>query len=169
MEKKKCYENYPAWIVLISNIVSLAIYFLGGFIIYQLGFVWLGIYLIYILFLEIKLIKNHCTICYYYGKCCAFGKGKLSAVFFRKGIKKLAQCKITWKDLILDFLVSLVPILVGIVLLIIKFNLLILFSIILLFLLNSIGNGFIRKQLACKFCKQRKIGCPAEKLFKKKK
>jgi hypothetical protein len=37
------------------------------------------------------------------------------------------------------------------------------------FLLTFIGNGLVRGSLACKYCKQREIGCPAEQLFNKKK
>lgn len=165
----RCYEYYPLWVVLLSNLVSIATYFIGGYILYQLGLIPLVIYLLYILFFEFRLMKGSCANCYYYGKCCSFGKGKLSAIFFRKGNgKRFIQKQITWKDLIPDFIISLIPVLVGIVLLIIHFNFLILLLIILLVILASAGNGFIRGSLACKYCRQREIGCPAEKLFKKK-
>lgn len=168
--KQKTFENYPCSTVLISNLVSFAIYIIGAYIIYQLGAIWLGLYLVYILALEIRLIKNHCVNCYYYGKSCAFGKGKLSAVFFKKGNPKaFLKNKITWKDIIPDFLVSIIPIIVGIVLLILNFDWMILLSIILLVILISAGNSFVRNSLACKFCKQKELGCPAEQLFRKKK
>jgi len=67
-----------------------------------------------------------------------------------------------------DLLVSLIPLLTAIVLMIIKFNLILLFSAIILIVLTTIGNGFIRGNLTCKYCKQREIGCPAEQLFSKK-
>lgn len=168
--KTECYETYPLWIILLSNFVSIAIYLLGAFIIYQLGLIWLLLYILYILFLEFKVMKKSCPNCYYFGKCCAFGKGKLSSIFFKKGdSKNFAKTQITWKDILPDFLVSIIPLLVGIALLIIKFNFLILYSVILLVLLSSAGNGFIRGSLSCKYCKQRELGCPAEKLFNKKK
>ncbi len=166
----KCYTQYPLWIVILCNFVSIAMYIIGGYIIYQLGYIWLATYLFYILLLIIRLMKRSCTNCYYYGKFCAFGMGKLSAVFFKKGnAKRFAQKQITWKDILPDFMVSIIPIMVGIALLIINFNLLILSLVILLAILTSAGNGFIRGSLACKYCKQREIGCPAEKLFKKDK
>ncbi|MBU0533050.1 hypothetical protein KKB44_06170 [Candidatus Micrarchaeota archaeon] len=164
----KCYEQYPLWIVFLSNLVSIAIYAIGGYILYQLGLIWLAIYLVYIVLLEVRLMKKSCTNCYYYGKLCAFGKGKLCAILFRKGsAKTFAQDKITWKDILPDFLVSIIPLLIGLALLIFNFNFLILSSIILLILLTSVGNGFVRGSLACKYCKQRELGCSAEKLFKK--
>jgi hypothetical protein len=67
-----------------------------------------------------------------------------------------------------DLLVSLIPLLIAIGLMIIKFNLIILFATIVLVALTTIGNGFIRSNLTCKYCKQREIGCPAEQLFSKK-
>lgn len=166
--KEKYYENYPLWIVFVSNLLSISTYLIGIFIIYQLGLSCVILYLIYILILEFRLISTHCPGCYYYGKSCAFGKGKLSSLCFKKrAAKEFCRMKVTWKSLIPDFLVSIIPIVVGIILLLINFSWLILFLIVALFLLVSIGNGFVRGRLACKFCIQRRIGCPAEKLFNK--
>ncbi|MCD4752981.1 MAG: hypothetical protein K8R40_07915 [Anaerolineaceae bacterium] len=168
IEQPETYENYPCWIIIISNLVSIVIYLIGAYIIYQLGIIWLLIYLLYIFGLEIRLMKKSCVNCYYYGKFCAFGKGKLSALFFKKGSPKaFRKDKITWKDILPDFLVSVIPLIVGIVLLILNFNWLILSLIILLVILTSAGSGFVRGSLACKFCKQRELGCPAEQLFNK--
>lgn len=170
MKQQKCYDNYPIWMVIISNFVSLSIYFIGGFLIYQIGFLWLVLYILYILILESKLLKGHCVDCYYFGKTCVFGKGRLSGFLFKRGKPaKFIKNKITWKDIIPDFLVSVIPMVVGIFLLIINFSWLILFLLILLFILGFLGNSFVRGQLACKYCQQREIGCPAQKLFEKTK
>ena len=167
--KPKTYKNYPCWIIIISNLVSIAIYFIGAYIIYQVGIIWLLIYLVYILSLEIRLMRKSCVNCYYYGKYCAFGKGKICSLFFKRGnSNKFIQKNITWKEILPDFMISIIPIIVGIVLLILNFNWLILLLIIFLVILSSVGNGFVRGNLACKFCKQREIGCPAEQLFNKK-
>ena len=170
MKKENVFENYPLWIVFCSNFVSITIYLIGAFIIYQIGLIWLILYLIFILYLEFRLMKLHCVDCYYYGKTCAFGKGKISSIFFKKGrAEKFCKIKITWKNILPDFMVSLIPLIVGLILLIIKFDWFLLVLIILLILLAFVGNGFIRSNLACKYCKQRKIGCPAQKLFEKRK
>ena len=164
------FENYPCWIILVSNLVSIAIYLIGAFIIYQLGTIWLLFYLFYIFGLEIRLMKRSCANCYYYGKYCAFGKGKISSLFFKRGNShKFIKDKITWKDILPDFLVSIIPIIAGIVLLILNFNWLIISLIVLLIILASAGNSFVRGSLACKFCKQREIDCPAEQLFNRAK
>jgi len=84
MEQQKCYENYPVWIVVISDLVSLSIYFIGGFFIYQIGFLWLMLYILSIFISEYKLVSKHCVNCNYFGKTCAFGKGRLSSLFLRE-------------------------------------------------------------------------------------
>ena len=134
--------------------------------IYKIGWIWLILYVLYIAWLEIRILKRSCVNCYYYGKVCAFGKGKLSRLFFKKGdTSKFLQDKITWKDIVPDIMVSLIPIVAGIVLLVIDFNWLLLSIVLALLLLTFIGNGLIRSSLACKYCRQREIGCSAEQLF----
>ena len=168
MEQINHYENYPCWIMAVSNSISVSIYIIGAYIIYQLGMFWLLIYLFYIIGLEIMLMKTSCVNCYYYAKYCAFGKGKMSAVIFKKGnSKKFHKKKITWRDIIPDMLVSIIPAITGIILLILNFSWLIFVLVILLVILTSSGNGFARGSLACKYCKQRELGCPAEQLFNK--
>jgi len=170
MKKENYFDNYPFGIVLVSDLVSIFIYLIGAFIIYQIGLIWLILYLLFIGILEFRIIKYHCVDCYYYGKTCAFGKGKISGFFFKKGdLNKFCKRQMTWKNLIPDFMVSLIPFIIGVILLFIKFSWLILILIILLVLLTFFGNGFVRGNLACKYCKQRKLGCPAEQLFNKKK
>ena len=172
MAQPKPYSNYPCWIMLISNLVSLLIYATGAFVMSQIprfGTILLGLYLLYIIWLELKVMSKSCVNCYYYGKYCAFGKGKLSSWLFKKGSPQgFLKRKLSWKDILPDFLVSIIPLIAGIILLILRFNWLILVSIVLLVILASAGNGFIRGSLACRFCKQRELGCPAEQLFSKK-
>jgi hypothetical protein len=169
MEEVKCYENYPYWIIIVSNLLTLSIYTIGITIIKPLGIIWLLIYLAYLVFLEIRLLKKSCVHCYYYGKFCAFGKGKICSLFFKKGNKEGFTGDFTWKDLIPDMLVAIIPVIIGIVRLIMDFNWILLFLIVLLFLLVSTGNGLVRGSLACKYCRQREINCPAEEMFNKEK
>lgn len=170
MKESKYYEEYPPWIILFSNIVSVAIYAIGAFVMYRIGIVWLVLYILYIVLLEMRLLRKSCVNCYYYGKNCAFGKGKLSCLFFKKGNPaEFSKQQITWKDILPDFMVSVVPLVAGIVLLIMDFEWLFALLLLALLLLTFIGNGFIRGSLACRYCKQREIGCPAERLFSKNK
>jgi hypothetical protein len=165
---KSTYENYPRWIVLLSNINTLAIYIIGAAIIFHIGLAWCIIYIIYILFLELKLLQKSCRNCYYYGKYCAFGKWKLSALLYPKGNpQKFLKKKITRKNLIPDALVSLIPIIIGIILLTYHFDRWITIGIVIIIALTTQGNNCIRGKLACTHCKQRELGCPASQLFDK--
>ena len=169
MQEPDFYENYPNLVVLGSNLLTFLIYGIGAFILYKFGLIWVTCYVLFILFLEFRLLKRHCVDCYYYGKTCAFGKGRLSSIFFPRGRpERFNQKKITWKDIIPDFLVFIVPVLAGILLLIHEFSWTVLILVIVLCLLGFIGNALVRGQLACRYCKQRGIGCPAEQLFDKK-
>ena len=161
-------KNYPWWIVTVSNIVPLITYILGIFIMGRIGILWMFLFIGYILFIEFRLMADGCPDCYYYGKWCAFGRGKLSSLFFKKGDPERFTCRqVTWKELAPDFLITLIPVISGIVLLILHFYLSILLAVIGLVLLGSVGNAFVRGQLACKSCKQGEIGCPALELFNK--
>jgi hypothetical protein len=167
METVKRFETYPLRIVVLSNFVSLTIYSLGFLIIFKTDTIYALFYLLNVLILELNLIKNHCTSCFYWGKTCGFGKGRISALFFKKGDPaKFCNHSFKWKDMIPDLLVSLIPLVTGIVLLIADFNFLLLFAVLLLILLTTSGNGFIRGKLTCRYCKQSELGCPAQLLFK---
>jgi hypothetical protein len=170
MQEPGCYENYPSLIVIVSNLLSFLIYIIGACILYQYSYIWVICYVLFILLLEFRVLSKHCVDCYYYGKTCAFGKGRLSSKLFHKGQpERFNQMNITWKDIVPDFLVFIVPVLAGIILLIQGFSLTILILIITLIILGFFGNAFVRRQLACRYCKQRAIGCPAAQLFDKTK
>lgn len=162
--KEGCYESYPTWMVILSNALPISIYIIGAYILYGLGILFSVLYLLFCLIMEIRLLK-HCTNCYYYGKTCAFGKGRLSSYFFKKGDPKLFYEKeVSWYAMLPDFLVFLLPLAGGIIILISKFNWIILLLIIVILILSFGGNAFIRS-LTCKHCKQRELGCPALELF----
>ena len=170
MAKVKCYENFPLWIVILCNLFSLTIYAIGTYIILGFGIFFAILYLLYCFWMEISVLRRSCVGCYYYGKICAFGKGKTSSLFFKKDKSKaLSKKKISLFNILPDFMVSIFPIIAGIILSILNFSWTIVFMVIVLLVLTFGGNAFIRGSFACKYCKQREIGCPAEKLFQKKK
>lgn len=166
MQEPGCYETYPVKIVFASNLVAFIIYGIGAWILYQFGLIWVIGYVFFIILIEFRLLSRHCVNCYYYGKTCAFGKGRLSSLFFVRGQQEqFIQKKLSWKDIVPDFLVFIIPVLAGILLLIQGFTWIMLILIIALVLLGFLGNALVRGQLACRYCKQREIGCPAQQLF----
>jgi len=168
MQEPGCRENYPLSIVIGSNLVPILIYIIGVLLLSRFTLFWVLGYVIFILLLEFRLLSGHCVDCYYYGKTCAFGKGRLSALLFARGNpKNFTGMTLTWQDVVPDFLVFMIPVLAGIVLLLQKFSWTVLALVIALLLLGFLGNALVRVRLACRYCKQREIGCPAEQLFGK--
>lgn len=166
MSANECYENFPLWVVFLSNLVPLSIYIIGAYILAGLGILFSALYLLYCLFLEIRLLKEGCVNCYYYGKLCGFGKGKISSFLFKKGNPtKFYKREISWSDMLPDFMVYIFPIIGGIILLLRDFNWITLILIVIIVILSTGGTAFIRGSFACKYCKQRELGCPAERLF----
>jgi hypothetical protein len=166
METTATHENFPVRIVLLSNLVSLLIYGSGLFILSGLSWIAVVVFLAFILVLEYRIIGRHCINCYYFGKVCGFGKGRISSLLFTRGDpSKFCSKPMTWKDMIPDLLITLIPLVTGIILMIMEFDFIILGAVILLIGLSSAGNGYIRGSLTCRYCKQRILGCPAEQLF----
>ena len=169
MKELAAYERFPLSIVFLSNFLTISIYAIGIYVLAQCGIWWAVLFLLYCGWFEMRLLRYHCVNCYYYDKVCAFGKGKLSALLFQKGDpQKFAQNQIRWRDLVPDFLVLIFPLIGGIVLLVMAFNWIILILLVVLITLSFAGNAFIRGSYACKYCKQKELGCPAEQLFNKK-
>jgi len=161
------YENFPFWIIALATLLAWSIYAIGIIMFARLGLIWALLYVAYCLWCEFNLLKRSCRNCYYYGKSCGFGKGRLCALFFRPGDPaKFTARKITWRDLIPDFMVSGLPLIAGIIVLIRDFSWLIAGLLVLLIILTTTGNSLVRGNLACKYCKQQELGCPAIEMFK---
>lgn len=168
MENNKAYENFPTWVPLLSCVLALAIYVLGTYIFWSLYIPLSAAYILFCLWIEYRIMKLSCVNCYYYDKICGLGRGKLCALFFKKGNpESFINKKISWKDLIPDFMVMIFPLVGGIILLIRDFTWQILVLMVILAVLSMGGNAFIRGSFACKYCKQKELGCPAEQLFNK--
>jgi hypothetical protein len=169
MANIKSYENFPIWIPTIAISLSVIGYIIGAFILYRFGILFSIIYLFYCFCAELLVIRKSCKDCWYYGKICGLGKGKIAPLFVKKGdTKKFADKHISLIHMIPDFLVVILPLLGGVILLIMDFSILILFFMIVLIILFFGGTAFIRGTFACKYCKQKDIGCPAYAIFNKK-
>ncbi len=160
------FDSYPAGVVLAANGLSLGIYALGGALIAKLGWGFLAAYLVCLAFLELRQLARGCVHCAYYGKACFSGKGLLASWLFKRGDPaEFARHEATWLMLLPDMLVVLIPLGTGIVLSVRRFDWLLLALMAGLVFLAFPGNGLVRGKLACCHCRQRQLGCPAEKLF----
>jgi hypothetical protein len=169
MKESSVFENYPAWTIVVSSGLALSIYALGATIMARFGWPLLGTYLLFLLCLEVNLLAKSCAHCFYYGRRCFTGRGVVCSWFFKRGdATRFCSREITWLSILPDLLVTLIPLLVGLFVLIRRFDWTCLSLMIGLVILAFPGNGFIRGKLACCHCRQRELGCPAEKLFRKR-
>lgn len=170
MIKTKSYENFPLWIPFIAILVSVISYSIGAVILSGFGIIFSILYLFYCLGAELLVIIRSCKDCWYYGKICGLGKGKIAPLFIKKGdTKRFADRDISMVHMIPDFLVVILPLLGGVMLLLLDFSILVLSLMVVLIILFFGGTAFIRGTFACKYCKQKDIGCPADAIFNKKK
>ncbi len=168
METIQTYENFPARLVAAAILVNAAIYALGAFILAGFGSMMTAFYLLYCLGNEVHVMKKSCTDCYYFGKWCAFGKGKAAALFFKQGDpQSFPKKSMSHKDLIPDMLVVMFPLVGGIALLIRNFSWSIVIALVPFLAFSFYGTYLIRSRVACAGCKQRELGCPAERFFSK--
>jgi hypothetical protein len=168
--KKRIYEHYPLWIVFVVNILMLLVYVSGIYILFELHLFTGILFLIYVFILEFSIYKEGCIHCCYYGKRCAFGRGKIAGLFFKKGNPKIFHTKeFSWKDFIPQILLIVIPIIIGIALLISRgFDILILIATIYPVFNWFVVNQFLYGKLSCPHCKQGSICCPALKFFSDK-
>ena len=160
------YQKYPISTVILANTVTFFTYALGVAIFLQLRFELAVAFFAYCIWMEIRLLRGSCVNCYYYGSRCAFGKGKICALIFPKRNRaNLTAHKFTWKNLIPDFLVLVLPLLAGIVSLIQHFSVVMLLAMVVITLLATWGNAMVRGSLACAHCAQRELGCQAAQFF----
>jgi hypothetical protein len=164
-----CFDSYPAWIVLVTNLVSLSVYLAGLYLLYLIWPVLSLVFLLYILYMEFSLYREGCRHCWYFGKACAHGKGRIASVFFRKGKpEKFTDREFEAKDFIPHFMVALVPIAAGIYLLLGGLDVLIAALAVWPLIATFVGSPLIYGRLACPHCRQGDLGCPACDFFLKK-
>jgi hypothetical protein len=168
VESVKPFERFPFSMVLFAVLVNVSIYTLGTVILSGFGNIMAVLYLFYCLGVEIHVMKMSCVDCYYYGKWCALGRGKVAPLLFKRGDPKRFTSKcISWKELLPDMLVLLIPLVGGIALLVQGFSWSLAMTLVALLALSFGGNYIVRSRMACKYCKQRELGCPAEQFFGK--
>lgn len=89
-------------------------------------------------------------------------------LFKRDDPKRFCEKQVTWKNLMPQILVTLIPVAAGIYLLIQSFSWTILILTLTPVLIWFFGNPIIFGKLVCPHCKQGRICCPANEFFGKK-
>ncbi|MFX0124475.1 MAG: hypothetical protein ACFFAE_12605 [Candidatus Hodarchaeota archaeon] len=159
--KENKLENYPFRIVCVSAILTIISYLLGTLVLYVLHPVLGILFLLLAVFTIIVSMKLRCTHCYYHGKFCNFGLGKLAAVLFKKGEStEFKNPKKFVPTAILSFGTMLLPIFAGIGLILFDFSLVNLGLLLLYILFGILPNFFVRGNF-CNKCMQGQLGCPS--------
>lgn len=149
-------EEYPWTVVLSGNFMMLLWIGLGTFACYFLSPMAAWIYLgVSLLAVFVVLRGAVCTRCYYYGKRCHIGWGKLASLFFKQGnIEELNDCIGGKAAPMVYGLLSLVPLVLGTISTIIDFSILKI-AVLAVLLLIGFYSGAISRKSACKECKMR--------------
>ena len=169
MDKKRSYDNFPLWILILAVLISAISYGIGAVILSGFGLIFSALYIIYCISVEFMVIYRSCKNCWYYGKTCGLGKGRLAPFFVKKGdTKNFSDRDISMVHMIPDFMVVIFPLIGGIILLLFDFSISTLVLMIILAVLFFSGTAFVRSTFACEYCKQKDIGCPADELFNKR-
>lgn len=153
-------EEHPRATIFLSNLV-MAVWIATGTVACWLlhpvaGAVYLAVALIMV---GVVLRKLVCTNCYYYGKWCGTGWGKLAALFFKEGEMERFGKSIGVKLAPMTYgLLSLIPIVLVVISMIMDFTV---FKAIVLavLLLVSVYSGFLSRKKGCTNCKM-KLACP---------
>lgn len=167
----KTFESYPVWMIFVYYLVSFSIYLSGLYLTYLILPLFALVFFIYILFLEIQVLREGCVRCYYYGKRCVCGKGKIAKVFMKKDTKReFNEKEITMKDMIPSMLPTFVALIAGAYLTYQSwpnFSFIVIGLAVLPLILTFFGNPILYGKIACPHCKQGKLGCPACEFFMK--
>lgn len=153
-------EEFSKFIIILGNILMLLWIALGTISCWFLSPLIALLYMLFaLIMIFVVLRKMVCANCYYYGKWCAMGWGKLSAIFFRKGDVDKFSSSIGIKLAPVTYgLLTLIPLILIVISLVRGFSI---FKVVLLILLLFISfySGSINRKKTCAKCKMRII-CP---------
>ncbi len=157
-EKFTFYHTYPKYVIIIRWIILAVGFALGIYILTEIKEMLGVIYVVYSLIaLTFILPLSRCVSCFYYGKACNTGWGKVAAYLFPKGDEsKHVQ---HYNYAILLHLLWLIPLLASFFQVLREkkmLNLIIFLSYLFILLVERVA----QKKLACTRCHQREF-CPA--------
>lgn len=166
MGKVKLYEQgleqYPRSSIIIGNLAMAAWIALGTIGCWFLSPVGAWIFLAFaVIMVGVVLRKLLCTNCYYYGKWCGIGWGKLSALMFSKGDEGKFSTSLGQRVAPITYgVVTVVPVVFLVTSMFDTSRLLIPKIVVLVFLLAiSFYSGTSGRKKGCSNCKMR-LACP---------
>ncbi len=162
-------ESYAIKTVCMSASLTVLSYLAGAVVLYFLYPILGAFYLGLAVLTLIVSMKLRCTHCYYLGKYCNFGLGKLASFLFSKGDpSEFSDSKKVGITAIMSFGTMLIPVVVGLLLLVINLSIGTLGLLIGYILIGIVPNFLIRGDL-CEKCMQGDLGCPSyDRMLKRK-
>jgi hypothetical protein len=151
-------EEYPFSTVIIENTLILIWILTGAYLCYSLFPVIGWIYLIFGFSMVLVIMRILvCRNCYYYGKMCHTGWGKLSALYCKQGEITHFGCGLAGKMIPIFYgSMTIIPIIIGIISLVISFSLILLIAL-LIFITVAILSSITLRKKACEKCKMKMI------------
>ncbi|MDO8886570.1 hypothetical protein [Candidatus Oleimmundimicrobium sp.] len=146
----KIYEgDYPFYTPFLRTILNIIVFLIGAYIIFsEFGMSIFLVYFAYCLIAFFYLMNNRCVRCYYHGKFCSTGIGKVAGIYKKDTVNKFIKGQ--WQNIFL-FLVPFIPFVTLIVLIIFKFTWHRFFLLLLLFGVVSL-TLFEHLTLGCTHC-----------------
>lgn len=151
-------ENYPKHIIIIRWIILLSAFALGIYVLHEIHEILAIIYILYsVIALTLILPLSRCVSCFYYGKFCNTGWGKIAAYLFRKGDE--SKYVDHYNYTIFLHLLWLVPLLAASLQLVRERDVFVA-VILVAYLFILFVEKIILKKICCKRCHLREF-CPA--------
>jgi hypothetical protein len=151
-------ENYPKHIIVIRWIILLIAFALGIYVLLDLHHMLAIVYILYsVIALTLILPLSRCVSCFYHGKLCNTGWGRVAFYLFKKGDE--SKYVEHYNYAIFLHLLWLFPLLVALLQLVRKRDVLAL-SILVIYLFILFVEKIVLKKLCCKRCHQKEF-CPA--------
>lgn len=153
-------DEYPKSAIILANLTMVLWLVLGTVASWFFSPVAAAIYILIAVSIVIFVLRKLvCTNCYYYGKWCGTGWGKLAALFFKQGDIGKFGTSAGIKIAPLTYgLLTIVPVILVLISLIIEFTVPKV-AVLVLLLAVSFYSGAVSRGKACKQCKMRN-SCP---------
>ncbi len=169
MKEPEAFDKYPVSTTIIFWMVGLLNIMIGIYLLSMINIILSVLFLAYVIIIELQVYREGCVSCWYYGKRCASGRGKIAPKLFRKqDPKRFCEKKVTWKNLLPTVLVTAIPVAAGIYVMFQAFTYLVLGLTIIPLLIWFIGSPLLYGKTVCPHCRQGRICCPANDFFGKK-
>jgi hypothetical protein len=155
----ECYESFPRTTVIYNLLTLGGALIMGVVVLAQLG-IWVAAgYLVLLALTVYGMLAFVCARCYYYGRRCATGVGKVVALFFKKGREEEFGHTASQKVVMLLLVIALLlPLVGGIASLVVGYSTLRLVLLVAWVALLVAGLA-PHPRLVCSHCKLAEKGC----------